>query len=287
MSSKYRHRNGGVSHEGRPDLRNNSPPKNRTAKERQHHFKSIPRHELDAVDHLFDARPSYQDFHSSFVIQNDDRYPNKGRVPPTKLRDSSQHRRKTRERHESEFKSLDMNSPQRQSRMPDWINFNGHNLGKSQLSGIGRSHLNPDEFWRSEQFERSTENVEPFHQRRGSHKKRNNKNNSDFKNGDNKARSKSRERYSDSKRQLDREREFQSLAFFDFDLDHQQPPLLTSERKKTKEKRNVNEYSPPMDYNPEFSGQYNPYAVRQPTHRRQGIEKQLFHNARYPVDEPR
>ena len=180
MSSKYRHRNGGVAHEGRPEYRNNSPPKNRTSKERQHHFKSIPRHELDAVDHLFDARPSYQDFHSSFVIQNDDRYPNKGRVPPTKLRDSSQHRRKTRERHESEFKSLDMNSPQRQSRMPDWINFNGHNLGKSQLSGIGRSHLNPDEFWRSEQFERSTENVESIYQRRGSHKKRNNKNNSDI-----------------------------------------------------------------------------------------------------------
>ena len=48
-------------------------------------------------------------------------------------------------------------------------------------------------------------------------------------------RDKSRERNGDSGRVPDYERDFNSLAFFDIDINDQQPPLLTSERKnKTK-----------------------------------------------------
>ena len=59
---------------------------------------------------------------------------------------------------------------------------------------------------------------------------------------------------------------------------------LQSERKKNKDTRSGNAYKVP-DYNQGSSnGHHDP---RQANRGRHDITKQLFHNARYPVDEPR
>ena len=295
MSSKYRHRNGTVAKDGYTDSK-----KSPSSKVRQNHVINEGSHyALKAAQHynyndqtdsiMFDQRPSYQDFHSIHMNPNEYGHQNRRNVTPSKSRDSSRHRRKNRDGYEPEMRSMEVNPQKHQSRMPDWMAINGHNNGlTSQMSGTRQ--LNPDEFWRSGQFDRSPpDHDEPFHQRRGSQKKRSNKSSSksELNTRDTKARSKSRDRKNNSNRNLNAEREFQSLAFFDIDIDpHQQPPLLTSERKKNKDKRNGN--APYLaDFNHDMSG-YNDHHIMQQGHRgRPDISRQLFHNARYPVNEQR
>ena len=294
MSSKYRHRNGAVARDGYVDYKNNSPTKTTafvfSNDDQQYSFnKPVTQYNYDndtTATSGFEHRPSYQDFHSTHLTQNDSRYHNNMllNIPTPKSRDSSRHRRKNRDQYETELKNMEMNSQKRQSRMPDWMNMNGKHAVHSQMSSKDKRQLNPDEFWRPDQFDRSPEHEEPFNQRRGSQKKRSNKTSSDSKSRDTKARSKSKERRSNSNRNVTNEREFQSLAFFDFDIDHQQPPLLTSERKKNKDNRSGNAYML-TDYNQESSNGH--LDVRQSNRGRHDISKQLFHNARYPVDEPR
>ena len=84
--------------------------------------------------------------------------------------------------------------------MPDWMNMNGKHAVHSHISSKDMRQLNPDEFWRPDQFNRSPDHEEPFNQRRGSQKKRSNKIGSDLKSRDTKARSKSKERRSNSNR---------------------------------------------------------------------------------------
>ena len=295
MSSKYRHRNGAVARDGYVDYKNNSPTKTNAfvySNEEQQYSLNKPQvtqynydNDPNATNGYEQPRPSYQDFHSAHLIQNDNRYHNNNmNISTTKSRDSSRHRRKNRDQYEPELKSMDNNPQKRQSRMPDWMNLNGKHAGHSQISSKDMRQPKPDEFWRPDQFNRSPDHEEQLNQRRGSQKKPSNKSSSDSKSRDTKARSKSKERRNNSNRNVTNEREFQSLAFFDFDIDHQQPPLLTSERKKAKDKRSGNAYKV-ADYNQETSNGH--LDMRQSNRGRQDISKQLFHNARYPLNEPR
>ena len=287
MSSKYRHRNGSAPKDGYSDHK-----KSPSSKVRQNHmindgqqyaFKPSPHYNYnDQLENpIFDQRPSYQDFHSVHMNQNEYGHQSRRNATPSKSRDSSRQRRKNRDAYEPEMRSMEINSQTRQSRMPDWVTVNGYNNAVSSQQASGGRQLKPDEFWRPDQFDRSAENDEPFHQRRGSQKRQSNKNSSrsDLNNRDTKARSKSRDRKSNSSRHHNAEREFQSLAFFDLDIDpHHQPPLLTSEPKKNKDRRNGN--VPINAFN-------DNHLLQQGTRGRPDISRQLFHNARYPVNEPR
>ena len=287
MSSKYRHRNGAVGKDGYSDNKKSPSSKNRqnhiVTEGQQYAFKPTSHYNYnDQLDNpIFDQRPSYQDFHSIHMNQNEYGHQSRRNATPSKSRDSSRHRRKNRDVYESEMKSMEINPQNRQSRMPEWMSMNGHNNATPSQQVSGPRQLKPDEFWRPDQFDRSPEHDEPFHQRRGSQKKQNNKNSSrsDLNTRDIKARSKSRDRKSNSNRHQNAEREFQSLAFFDLDMEaHLQPPLLTSEPKKNKDRRNGN--VPIIGYNDHNILQYG-------NRGRPDISRQLFHNARYPVNEPR
>ena len=291
MSSKYRHRNG--TKDGYSDTK-----KSPASRVRQNHminegqqyaFKPSPTYGYnDQPDNTgFDHRPSYQDFHSVHMNQNEYGHQSRRNVTPSKSRDSSRHRRKNRDAYDLEMKSMEANLQNRQSRMPDWMTINGQNNVVSSQQMPTTRQLKPDEFWRSDQFDRSPklDHDEPFNQRRGSQKNQSNKSRS--KSRDTKARSKSRDRKNNSNRHLNAEREFQSLAFFDLDIDpHQQPPLLTSEPKKNKDRRNGNVPSF-GDYNHDLSGYKDHHILQQGNRSRVDISKQLFHNARYPMNEPR
>ena len=121
----------------------------------------------------------------------------------------------------------------------------------------------------------------------GSHKKRINKKLLDLNSTDHRRREKSRERSHEYNRLGNMEREFKSLALFDFDNDHHSPPLLTSEKKnKTKERRNKSS-SKIIDYNPVAPNQ-NEYSDRWKLNRgKQDNASYLFRHQRYGVEEPR
>ena len=282
MSGKHRNLHGGPHNERMEHYSKNSPPKSMNdmlSYGKQRPSKAQANYK-DTSETGFGLRPSYQDFHPAIQAQNDGRQQIKQTSSRSKSRDSSYHRRKQRDRHEENSKSIETNSPKRQSRMPDWMNFRGQGVGQSLVYDRNMHYVNPDEFRTADKIGRSPDKDEPYPNRRGSHKKQSNKDNFEPKHNDIRARSKSKERRSSSKKRLDGEREFQSLAYFDRDINQSQPPLLTSERKPTRDKRGANGYNG-MDYLNDISLQ-NTYH-----NSRQDITRQLFHNARYPIDEPR
>ena len=112
MSGKHRNLHGGPHNERMEHYSKNSPPKSMNdmlSYGKQRPSKALANYK-DTSETGFGLRPSYQDFHPAIQAQNDGRQQIKQISSRSKSRDSSHHRRKQRDRHEENSKSIETNS---------------------------------------------------------------------------------------------------------------------------------------------------------------------------------